>query len=243
MPDMLARGACRLRKVDGRHTSAMKYNDGHGLACSFLFSRGKPDRSDTTRSFPTFAYQLAASLPAVQPVTQRALAEFSSIPVPYQSLADQIEKLIVDPLSTAAEPVSPMIAVIDGLDECSDLLLLELIQLLVDTANNQFPLWILLLSRPEAHIQQTFGSLSIQRMIYVVSLRDFDAHGDIRTLLQSRLSEICEREMDLMRDMPRPWPSHNQLEVLVDKSEGLFIYVSTLLRFLRTETVFCSRSC
>jgi hypothetical protein len=35
-----------------------------------------------------------------------------------------------------------------------------------------------------------------------------------------------------MRDVPHPWPSTEQLIALVDKSEGLFIYVSTLVKFV-----------
>jgi hypothetical protein len=35
-----------------------------------------------------------------------------------------------------------------------------------------------------------------------------------------------------MRDLPRPWPSPQALEVLVNQSDGLFIYVSTLVKFV-----------
>ena len=35
-----------------------------------------------------------------------------------------------------------------------------------------------------------------------------------------------------MRDVPKPWPSQQDLEILVGQSEGLFIYVSTLVGFI-----------
>jgi len=35
-----------------------------------------------------------------------------------------------------------------------------------------------------------------------------------------------------MRDEPRPWPTAENLDVLVKQSEGLFIYVSTLVKFV-----------
>src|SRR5436190_9873198 len=41
------------------HTIAKQCADHGKLAFSFFFSRGKKDRSDTTKFFPTFAYQLA----------------------------------------------------------------------------------------------------------------------------------------------------------------------------------------
>jgi hypothetical protein len=43
---------------------------------------------------------------------------------------------------------------------------------------------------------------------------------------------VRDRENQLMRDVPRPWPSQNDLEILVEQSEGLFIYVSTLVKFV-----------
>jgi len=69
-------------------------------------------------------------------------------------------------------------------------------------------------------------------MTYHLSLRDFSARDDIRKYLRSHLSKICEEDEELMRDVPRPWPSQTDLEVLVEQSDGLFIYVSTLVKFI-----------
>src|SRR5436190_22650210 len=41
------------------HTLAQQYDKRYGLAFSFFFSRRNIDRSDATKFFPTFAYQLA----------------------------------------------------------------------------------------------------------------------------------------------------------------------------------------
>jgi hypothetical protein len=216
------------------HTIAEQCADKSQLAFSFFFSRGKPGRSDTSTLFPTFAYQLASSVPAIQALMQRpAVAADSSIPS--KRLRHQIKKLIVDPISTVTEPVASLIVIIDGLDECGgDVgLVQELIQLLVETtAVHRLPFRFLFVSRPEAHIQQTFQSSQIRGKTYRLALQDFDARDDVRDFLRLRLSEIRDVQDDLMRGVPRPWPSQQDLEVLVNQSEGLFIYVSTLAKFV-----------
>jgi hypothetical protein len=76
------------------HTIAKQCNDDQKLAFSFFFSRGKLDRSDTTKFLPTFAHQLAQFIPAIQLSIQHALTGNPSIP--FQRLDDQIKKLIID---------------------------------------------------------------------------------------------------------------------------------------------------
>jgi hypothetical protein len=212
------------------HTIAKQCDDDHRLAFSFFFSRGKQDRSDTAKFVPTFAYQLAQAFDVVQPVLRRTLIDHPS--TLHLRLRDQIEKLITRPALAIPRPIQPMVVVIDGLDESSDKdLLCDLIRLLVDTTDD-IPFRFLFTSRPERHIRQTFESPSTRRKAYFLSLRDFRAHSDVRNYLQLHLSEIRDRNDHLMRDVPHPWPSPRTLDVLVHQSDGLFIYVSTLVKFV-----------
>jgi len=215
------------------HTIAERCANNQQLAFTFFFSRGKLDRNDTSKFFPTFAYQLASSVPAVRLSMQHALENDSSIP--FQRLGDQMKKLIVDPILTITGPITSLIVVIDGLDECGgDTGLLQgLIRLLVDASTaHRLPFRFLFASRPEPHIQQTFESSPIQGKTYGLALGDFNARDDVREFLRSHLSQIREAQKDLMRNVPRPWPSQRDLEVVVNQSEGLFIYVSTLVKFV-----------
>lgn len=214
------------------HTIAKQCDDGNRLAFSFFFSRGKQDRSDMSKFVTTFAYQLSESLPAIQPAMFRALTNRRTTPL--LRLHDQIEKLIVGPALTTVSSIPSTIVVIDGLDECSDdseTLLQELIQLLVGLAA-RLPFRFLFTSRPESHIQQTFTSSSTKPKTYFLSLRDFSADRDICNYLQRHLSQIREQNRELMQNVPRPWPSWRELDALVEHSEGLFIYVSTLVKFV-----------
>jgi NACHT domain len=211
------------------HTIAQEYDDKSWLAFSFFFSRGKADRNDTAKFVPTFAYQLAESLPVAEPYIRRALTNVSS--TANLRLRDQIRKLIVGPI-LQIQHIPSMVIVIDGLDECGDDDgLQELIRLLVDVTDH-IPFRLLFTSRPETHIQQIFEATSTSRKTYRLSLRDFHSYGDIRKYLERHLSDIREQNDSLMRDVPRPWPSPPALDVLVRQSEGLFIYVSTLVKFV-----------
>jgi len=215
-------------------TIAKECDDNNRLAFSFFFSRGKQGCCDTTQFVPTFASQLATSLPAIQPSMRRALTENPFIP--HLLLRDQIEKLIIRPARTILTHIPPMIVVVDGLDECGDDDLLQtLIQLLVE-ATTQLPLRFLFASRPEFHIRRTFETSSVKRKTHFLSLRDFRAHSDIRNYLQRHLSEIRDQNDDVMGDVARPWPSERELDSLVDQSDGLFIYVSTLVKFIADKT-------
>jgi hypothetical protein len=125
-----------------------------------------------------------------------------------------------------------MVVIIDGLDECSDeTLLLQLIHVLVD-ATQYLPFRFLFASRPESHIRQEFQSPSIKPKARFLSLRDFRAHYDVRHYFQQKLTEIRRQKNDIMREVPHPWPSTDQLDALVEKSDGLFIYASTLVKFV-----------
>ena len=215
-------------------TIANQCDDNNRLAFSFFFSRGKQGCSDTTKFVPTFASQFAKSFPAIQPSIRRALTDDPFIP--HLRLRDQIEKLIIRPARTILTSIPPMIVVVDGLDECGDDGLLQtLIQLLVDTTVH-LPFRFLFASRPEFHIRQTFETSSVKHNTRYLSLRDFHAHSDIRNYLRLHLSEIRDQNDDVMRDVARPWPSQRELDILVAQSDGLFIYVSTLVKFVADKT-------
>ena len=205
---------------------------GAKLGASFFFSRGKGSRSDTTGLFPTLAYQLAARVPQLQALMERALQ--SDPLILSQTLEDQFRKLIVDPILKIEEPLPSIIIVLDALDECSDGdLLMEVVRLLGDASTTRrLPVRFLVTSRPEEHIRNTFIRPVMQSKTCSLALQDFVAHDDIRIFLRSRFADILRDHEVYLREVPKPWPSPAVLEELVVKSEGLFIYVSTLVKYV-----------
>ena len=85
------------------------------LGASFFCSRNFEDRSDLRFIFPTLAFQLAHKYPGFRSHLVSLLR--TNPDVVYESLCNQMKKLIAEPLRKAG--VS-MVIVIDALDECKD---------------------------------------------------------------------------------------------------------------------------
>jgi NACHT domain len=205
---------------------------GAKLGASFFFSRGKESRSDATGLFPTLAYQLAIRVPSLQALMERALR--SDPLILSRTLDDQFRELILNPILTIKEPLPPMIIVLDALDECSDeAVLARVIRLLGDAfAAHRLPCRFLLTSRPEEHIRNAFARPMTRSKTYSLALQDFPAHDDIYAFLQAQFIDILKDHEVYLRGVPKPWPSSTILAELVEKSEGLFIYVSTLVKYV-----------
>jgi hypothetical protein len=63
-----------------------------------------------------------------------------------------------------------------------------------------------------------------------VALQDFHADHDVYKYLHSELSVVR-----MLRNMPSSWPSEKELWQLAQKSEGIFFYASTLVKFIGDE--------
>jgi hypothetical protein len=57
--------------------------------------------------------------------------------------------------------------------------------------------------------------------------------NDIRLYLTQRLTAISKQRSDL--ELSDPWPHDNEIKALTKKSSGLFIFASTLVRFIASE--------
>lgn len=88
------------------------------LAASFFFSRGSGQCSSISRIILTLAYQLAISVPSAQELIKDALQADPSIPD--KNLAVQFTKLVYHPILALEHPISPVVVIIDALDECED---------------------------------------------------------------------------------------------------------------------------
>jgi hypothetical protein len=210
------------------HTIAERYATKGRLAASFFFSLGNGDLSTTVSFFPTIAYQLAISLPHIRKDMEKALEDDPLIPSKTPEV--QFTKLILNPIRHHAQfhPMQPMLIVIDGLDECDGEDSTELIRVLAKASRP--PLQFLITSRADDHIKATFTLYS--SLLYPLDLWEFRANHDIRAFFKDRFSELYRSKRRLMGRLPEPWPTDSDLDVLVKKAEGLFIYASTLVKFV-----------
>ncbi|KIM75138.1 hypothetical protein PILCRDRAFT_827570 [Piloderma croceum F 1598] len=128
-----------------------------------------------------------------------------------------------------------MIIFVDAIDECDDKeLMAEFIEIVADAyrGNRRLPLRVFFTSRVEEHLRKKLEAPAARSVIYHLALQDFDAANDIRKFFQHRFATIYEENHRLMRDVPWPWPSHTDLQALVEKASGSFIFAFTLINFV-----------
>ncbi|CAA7269440.1 unnamed protein product [Cyclocybe aegerita] len=208
------------------------------LLASFLFFRTDSRRNTMDPLAATIAYQITLAIPAARAHIE-AVVEAHPLILSYscERLEEQFIKLIFEPLRVLSEQghfsqdTLPPLIVIDGLDECLDegaqTALIRLVFSLM--SRYQLPLKFLIASRPEAHIKPVFAAIS---PISDLELNDdFHPDDDIRHFLEDRFREIRSSHPFRSR-IPSSWPKKWELESLIQKASGQFIYASIAMRFV-----------
>ncbi|TDL19230.1 hypothetical protein BD410DRAFT_792476 [Rickenella mellea] len=221
---------------------ATQLHDEKRLLASFFFRRGEGARSNSSRFVVTLAYHLSRSIPITDRLFQHILNDNATIA--NQPLGVQFKKLLVDVLCpkgitdrTALTHAPLRAIVIDALDECDDRpAIREFIRTLAAViANRRIPFLFFITSRVEEHIREEFEA--IRSNMHHLSLDDFDARIDIHEFFRSRFESLRKMKGRIMARVPQPWPSTADIDILVAKSSGLFIFASTLLRYIEAATM------
>jgi hypothetical protein len=208
------------------------------FAGSFFFSRGKPGRNQGHFLFSTIAYQLATKLPYLRTHIDSAVQADPSLYT--KSMMVQMRSLIIDSFRKLSSGIghTPTV-IIDGLDECDDhetqQLILEIIYEAV--AIHKIPLRFLIASRPEAHIREAFDRPTLRSITKRVVLDEsFGPNQDIEKYLRDGFESIYDQNSTLMEQKVQPWPGTGNLDLLVQKASGQFIYASIVLKFVGAES-------
>ena len=194
------------------------------LGGSFFCSRstGTVERTHVQRIVPTLANVLARQLPEYASVLAKQLAKQPDIA--HWSVSSQIECLLTLPLAELGRCDGQIVFVIDALDECSDQgKLVELIDALVDF-KSVVPVKFMLTSRPEMFIRRT--PISDPKFSTVLRLHTIDPTL-ITADLRLYIAETLARASDATK-----WYTHSDVEALVQRSGGLFIFASTVLKYI-----------
>lgn len=163
------------------------------LAVCFSFNKSNRNRNSIKSLIPTLARQIAQAIPKFQP--QVVAHDARS---PKQSFQSQLENLIFIPfsrlnLSPARRRASlPILIVIDGLDECDDPKERSLfLKTILDAAPRlRRYLKFLIVSRPEADIQNFFETTSIQDDVNVIDLSAYLSHTTPTRPSQNSIHDI-----------------------------------------------------
>jgi len=118
----------------------------------------------------------------------------------------------------------PLIVVIDTLNECGDAQSrAAILKVLVDTGALAPWLKIIITSRPEVDIMRSLGTATKYDLG-----TDQEANSDLRTFAQSQLNLVASTWR-----LPAPWPGESLLGRVVSRSNGLFIFIKTLVLTLK----------
>ncbi|KAF7377536.1 NACHT domain-containing protein [Mycena sanguinolenta] len=196
------------------------------LGASFFFKRGHISRGFGNKLFPTVACQLALHQPELKTAISRIVEEDPFIA--NRAFSTQLRRLIIEP---CRETISnrTLVIVIDGLDECEGQNIQEeILRSIGSTIAGPLPLRFFIASRPEPHIRETFTS-ALQGIHCSMNIEQ--SFNDVRKYLLDEFARIHEQHKT-MANIPFPWPASNNLEYLVRRSSGYFIYASTVIKFI-----------
>jgi hypothetical protein len=206
----------------------MSFADGK-LGASFFCSREFDERSDLHSIFPTLAFQLAHQDPLFR---QELLSVLAANPdVKQETLCSQMEKLIVRPFQATQIPT---LIIIDALDECRDEEPASIFLSVLSRHVHEIPLIkFFITGRPEPRIRSGFRLESLWPHTHVLRFHEVKPElvdSDIRLFFRTHLANIAKHRSDC--NITEEWPSSSDIDVLCKMAGGLFIYASTVVKFL-----------
>jgi hypothetical protein len=182
------------------------------LAGHFFFSRDAEETRTTKFFFSTIAQQGLSHLGSgVRTLISDGIRELCG---PTSALLEeQCRELFVRPLKSTS---SPVVLVLDALDECEPAAFNRLFRVLLTQLTNIPHIKLFLTSRPDKHITKVLDSPSVHRM----SLRGDEESNreDVKLYMRAKLVSISLPE--------------DQIDKLVTRSRGLFIWASTVCRLI-----------
>jgi len=230
-------GAAGAGKSAIAHTLAEICETCGWLVASFFFWKTAGERNNANRFVATIAHQVALAIPASRELIATAV-DYNPF-IFEQSVDVQLKTLIIEPLEQLFSAgmifdISPLVIIIDGLDECQrNNVQSGIVKSLVAAfCHSPLRIRILVASRPEVYLQSTFNSSSVQPHLSRLALSDeYSAHGDIYKFLEDSFNKI-RREHPLASYIPSSWPSPDVLRELTRRSSGQFVFASTTVKYI-----------
>ncbi|KAF9078159.1 hypothetical protein BDP27DRAFT_1310891 [Rhodocollybia butyracea] len=219
-------------------TICEEFSTCNGLAASFFFARTDPRRNNLRFFVLTIAYQIAKTLgPLVEGWIGTIIHH--SPEILEATLIKQFQQLIIDPcrrLPSDSWLALPRLIVIDGLDECIDIISQErLLSILkqLKTSSNPLPIEFLICCRPEPRILHTFNDFDFHTVLDRIELCDnFESDSDIAHYLQDEFQRIRRDHGPAMAHVSQSWPGKDIIHQLVQRACGQFIYAKTVIKYV-----------
>ena len=209
------------------------------LGASFFFKRGEGDRGNARLLFGTIAAQLVQKLPPLAPHVQRAIEVDPAITS--KSLKQQFDTLVLEPLNKLyldSQKPSTIVIVVDALDECDgEADVRTMIRLLSQVkCFSSIQLKFFLTSRPELPIRLGFQDISgSYEGLALHQIPEPIIEHDIYAFLTYELTRIRDdynKSVLQDRHLHTDWPGQANIQSLVQMAVPLFIFATTICRFL-----------
>jgi hypothetical protein len=200
------------------------------LVATFFASRNSAERRDPFNIIHTLAYELAV---ANLQVRAHVLSAISFPPdISQRPMKEQIERLLIEPLTKAQFGDRTTVLVIDALDECAKVDGRTeggpLISLLSNALRDR-GVKLLITSRQEDTLVRLFDSLShIPLRLHEVESTAVEM--DVREIYKQGFIDITSNHPRSPRE--RPWPSQGELDALVRLTGQFIIFATTSLKYI-----------
>ena len=210
-------------------TIANFFRDLGRLGAFIFFDRAFSERSHPSKVVRTFAYKLGTFDPRVGAAIAAAIDSYPN--VNDASLDVQFSKLIIEPLTSLPDLQTggPIGVVFDALDECGNPAERKtLLEVLGTKSSHLSPvIRVLVISRPLEDIVTAFQG---KQNIFPWDLEVSSKVGsqDIVAYFEYHLRDIQRRKLPRQPD----WPGDGVIQTLGRRSGGLFIWASTVARFV-----------
>ena len=224
-------GMAGTGKTSIAHTLSERLDEKQMLGASFFCSRSASEEvRNASLIVPTIAFTLSQASPLLRSAMNQTIEDKPGVGA-LHAVSKQFRLLLVNPIKGVLDSSIKIykIVIIDALDECTTPGTVEnLIQAVVEFASDM-PLKFFISSRVTSKIRKVFHHNS-EHPPKTLSLHDIErtiVQGDIKTYLQNSLSEIVRGA-----EQPLSWPPPDELEILLERSDRLFIYAATALRYI-----------
>ncbi|KIM21455.1 hypothetical protein M408DRAFT_29534 [Serendipita vermifera MAFF 305830] len=208
------------------------------LGSSFFFQRAKSSAMTTDALWRTVAYELARRYPTVRKHLMEALEADETLPNTI-NIEKLFRKLIHEPFMACEERdgLNMVVVIIDALDECGGLdgqhsnQRSNLMRTLKTWSTLPKTFKLIVTSRAEPDIVHLFST--IQHASFEIlsgKLAHSRSSKDIERFLEYHLSQIAARSDEALAP---DWPGRQIKGRLTRSASGLFIWVDTVVRFLR----------
>ncbi|KAF7532366.1 hypothetical protein G7054_g8043 [Neopestalotiopsis clavispora] len=209
------------------------------LGATFFFKRGEGDRGKASRLLTTIAGQMIQVVPSMACHVQDALKADGTIVS--KALQEQFDKLIKEPISkipSSASSSNHCLIIVDALDECEQKEdIITLIRLFSKQRAGPVQLKFFLTSRPEIQARLGFSTVDGKYSKYILhKTAESQIKRDITAYFEHELAQIRLRfnqdTFETSRQLPTNWPATADLRDLVEMAIPLFIFASTVCRFI-----------